>query len=80
MSKERKIAGRPLTAFRRDPNFSGAFVGGPPLLTPKQVKYLLENREQIERESNEIIADIRRELEKELAERRAERAATAPVS
>jgi len=47
-------------AYPVDPNFAGAFAGGPPLLSEEEARRLLEQPEQVE---NEIQERWRRVLE-----------------
>lgn len=60
---ERTIAGRSLAAFRRDPNFTGAFVGGPPLLSADEVQNLVDNREEIAKQAAKLVAKLRKQTQ-----------------
>lgn len=82
MREERTIAGRSLAAFRRDPNFTGAFVGGPPLLTAEEVQRLVDDREAIAEEAAALVERLRNQLQstRETPERRQEAATSSARS
>jgi hypothetical protein len=44
---------RPRKEYPADPNFAGAFAGGPPLLTAEEAKRLIDDPEGVEREIRE---------------------------
>ncbi len=58
MSEDEILADRDLTEFLIDPNFSGAFVGGPPLLTATEAKRMIEQPEEVERQAIEALKKI----------------------
>lgn len=58
------IAGRTLDDFLVDPNFQGAFVGGPPLMTHKQARQIIEHPEEVQQKA---LAALRR-LAEEMGE------------
>jgi hypothetical protein len=77
---ERTIAGRSLAAFRRDPNFTGAFVGGPPLLSADEVQNLVDNREEIAKKAAELVARLRKEAQASKAAKPRRRKMSAPTA
>ena len=63
MSDNKTLAGRDLAAFRKDPNFTGAFVGGPPLMSATQVRRILEEPQKVDREAAATLRKIRQKLQ-----------------
>lgn len=59
------IAGRELDDFLVDPNFSGAFVGGPPLMTREQARQIIEDPVKIQERALAAVRRMREEAEAE---------------
>lgn len=49
-------------AYPVDPNFSGAFAGGPPLLSEEEARRLTEEPEAVQREADERWQRMLREM------------------
>ena len=59
------VAGRDLDDFLVDPNFQGAFVGGPPLMTHEQARQIIENPAKIQERALAALRQLAEEAEDE---------------
>lgn len=69
---ENTIAGRDLDDFLVDPNFKGAFVGGPPLMTIDQAREIIKNPEAVQKRALAALRRIAEEAKKESTKARIE--------
>jgi|GEM_PF-2931390 len=52
-----------LEGLPRDPNFHGAFAGGPPILSQDEARRLFEDPEAFDRQAREVLRRARKGVE-----------------
>ena len=63
MSLSKALKDRSYAEFLRDPNFTGAFVGGPPLLSTEQMEKVLDTSNDFEERARKALERIKKRYE-----------------